>query len=62
MLGLDQAFVLTLVLTLFPFSLAQMRFTFDEEDIEGFCVWVLVASFMVGLPFMVMILRPSYSF
>ena len=39
---------------LFPFSMIQMGAALDEEDLEGFCMWTCVASFIAGLPFMAM--------
>ena len=44
-----------LILTvIFPFSMIQMGAALDEEDLEGFCLWTCVASFIAGLPFMAM--------
>jgi len=48
--------VLTLVLIVFPVSIKQMKTALDREDVESFSRWVFVASFVAGLPFMVMTL------
>jgi hypothetical protein len=53
MSGLEYTVLLLLLLVLFPFSLIQMRVSLDQEDMEGFCIWTCLASFIAGLPFMV---------
>ncbi|MCA1992446.1 MAG: hypothetical protein LDL41_10480 [Coleofasciculus sp. S288] len=53
MLSLEIAFVLILLLMVFPFTMVQMRAAIDQEDIEVFYIWMCVASAIAGLPFMV---------
>lgn len=50
MMGLEYAFVLVLLLAVFPFSMTQMGVALDEEDMEGFFVWTCIASSIAGLP------------
>lgn len=52
MFGSTHAFVFLVVLALFPWSLLQMECNLSEDDLEGFCFWLFIASFMAGLPFM----------
>ena len=53
MQALGYALVSYLLLTVFPFSIDQMRKALDREDAESFSIWVFVASMLAGLPFMV---------
>lgn len=54
--ALGYALVSYLLLTVFPFSINQMREALDREDAESFSLWVFVASMVAGLPFMVVTL------
>jgi hypothetical protein len=44
------------ILIVFPFSINQMRVALDREDIESFSIWVFIAAFVAGLPFMIVTL------
>ena len=50
--SLEYAFVFTLLLVSFPFSMTQMEVALDQEDIEAFCLWLCLACLFSGLPFM----------
>jgi hypothetical protein len=56
MSALEYAFVSCLLLIVFPFSINQMRAALDREDIESFSIWVFIAAFVAGLPFMIVTL------
>lgn len=56
---LKYAFVVTLLWIVFPFSIVQMKVALDREDIKSFSVWVFVACFVAGLPFMIMTLATA---
>ncbi|MUL35375.1 hypothetical protein [Gloeocapsopsis dulcis] len=53
---LDYFVVITLLLTLFPLAITEMKSALVHEDIKTFSVWVFVTCFLAGLPFMVMTL------
>jgi len=53
---LDYLVVITLLLTLFPLAITQMKSALVQEGIKTFSVWVFVTCFLAGLPFMVMTL------
>lgn len=54
--GIEYAFVIVLLLAVFPFAMAQMGAALDEEDIESFFAWTCVASSIAGLPFVATLL------
>lgn len=54
--ALGYALVFYLLLTVFPFSIDQMRAALEREDAESFSLWVFIASMLAGLPFMVVTL------
>lgn len=56
---LDYLVVITLLLTLFPLAITQMKSALVQEDIKTFSVWVFVTCFLAGLPFMVMTLATA---
>ncbi|AFZ29097.1 hypothetical protein ABN584_22175 [Gloeocapsa sp. BRSZ] len=51
---LDYFVVITLLLTVFPLAITQMKSAIAQEDIKSFSVWVFITCFLAGLPFMVM--------
>jgi len=53
---LEYAFIITLLWLLFPLSIIRMKVAVDREDIKSFSIWMFIACFVAGLPFMVMTL------
>lgn len=56
---LEYAFIVTLLMTVFPFSVNQMKVAIVQEDNKSFSVWVFITSFVAGLPFMIMTLATA---
>ncbi|WP_104545996.1 hypothetical protein [Chroococcidiopsis sp. TS-821] len=56
---LDYFVVITLLLTVFPLAITQMKSAIAQEDIQSFSVWVFITCFLAGLPFMVMTLATA---
>ncbi|WP_143167700.1 hypothetical protein [Chroogloeocystis siderophila] len=56
---LDYCVVITLLLTVFPLAITQMKSAIAHEDIKSFSVWVFITCFIAGLPFMVMTLATA---
>jgi len=50
MSGLEYAFVIPTVLTIFPLSLAQMKVSLKKEDLQAFFVWTSLSCLVACLP------------
>lgn len=51
--SLESALIFTLLITTFPFSMAQMEVALDQEDMEAFYLWMCLACLVAGVPFIV---------
>ena len=51
--SLESALLFTVLITTLPFSMAQMEVALNQEDMEGFCLWMCLACLVAGAPFIV---------
>ncbi|MDX2099374.1 MAG: hypothetical protein SFW36_16470 [Leptolyngbyaceae cyanobacterium bins.59] len=58
MVSFEYALMSVLVVTAFPFSMVQMGVSLDEADLEGFSLWVCIASLLAGIP-VLLLLNPT---